>query len=274
MKQIGILPTLLTLTLCLLAPSVEAKTGKKKNKQPIKKIEVHCPTLNDIKDCPDTGCGKSLDPLLNQQKNIKEGDPDNFTNLPFSKFAKLPKTVPGYIGIGFPRDKLKEKGEGDMVRVVAFAIESRPQKSESGESCNCGFRAKDPKNTDVHIVLVSTPTLKLKANAGNGNSAVTNTRKKREARSQTAEYTPRVRDARNEDFDGSKLKDLINPNKGGFLKVRVTGLLLYDSEHALGGIKLLRRTDWEIHPIFRLEFCPKDKICLAASDTNWVDINN
>ena len=89
----------------------------------------------------------------------------------------------------------------------------------------------------------------------------------------TAEYSPRLRVTRNEEFDGSKLKDLIDPKKGGKLKVRVTGLLLYDSEHALGPFKLLRKTDWEIHPVFRLEFCPKDKTCLAASDENWVDIN-
>lgn len=188
--------TLLAVLLILTLPLVHAN-AKKKKKPPAKKIAITCPTaLNHISDCPDTGCGKSLDPLLNQQKN-----------------------------------------------------------------------------TDVHIVLVSTPTLKLKAKAGNGKSAITNTLKKREAKSQTVEYTPRVRDERNEAFDGSKLKDLIDPKKGGKLKVRVTGLLLYDSEHALGGLKLLRRTDWEIHPVFRLEFCPKDKTCLAASDTNWVDIN-
>jgi hypothetical protein len=115
--------------------------------------------------------------------------------------------------------------------------------------------------------------LKLKRRPGQAKTAASNTLKKREAKSQTAEYTPRLRVARNEEFDGSKLKDLINPKKGGALKVRVTGLLLYDSEHALGPFKLLRKTDWEIHPVFRLEFCPKDKTCLAARDVNWVDIN-
>lgn len=237
------------------------------------KIKIPCPTtLNDINDCPDTGCG-TVDPHLNTQKNVTVGDPDTFTNMTFSKFSKLPKTVQGYKGIGFPRDKVRERGEGNMVRVVAWAIDSRPQKSKTGESCNCGFNGSDPKQTDVHIVLVSTPTLKLTAKAGGGKTAVTNTLKKREALSQTAEYTPRLRVSRDEEFDGSKLKKLIDPKKGGKLKVRVTGLLFYDSEHALGPFKLLRRTDWEIHPVFRLEFCPKDKTCLAGSDENWVDIN-
>ena len=104
MKRSGVLLTLLTLALCLLAPSAEAQRAKKKKKKPpAKKIEIVCPTvLNDIDDCPETGCGKSLDPLLNQQKNTTQGDPESFTNMTFSKFAKLPKTVPGYIGIGFP----------------------------------------------------------------------------------------------------------------------------------------------------------------------------
>ena len=280
MKRLRFLVALLALVLCLIVPSVQAQSGtKKKKKPPAKKISITCPTvLNGLNDCHDTGCGKSLDPLLNQQKNSTQGDPDAAENMTFTKFAKLPKIVPGYIRIGFPRDKLKERGEGDMVRVVAWAIDSRPQntrdKKKRGESCNCGFNGvDDPENTDVHIVLVSTPTLKLKAKAGQGKTAAFNTLKKREAKSQTAEYTPRLRVARNEEFDGSKLKDLINPKKSGALKVRVTGLLLYDSEHALGPFKLLRKTDWEVHPVFRLEFCPKDKTCLAASDDNWMDIN-
>jgi hypothetical protein len=57
------------------------------------------------------------------------------------------------------------------------------------------------------------------------------------------------------------------------LKVRVTGLLLYDSEHALGPFKLTRKTDWEIHPVVRLEYCPKNKACADKGTANWVDIN-
>ena len=161
-----------------------------------------------------------------------------------------------------------------------------PQKSKKGESCNCGFNGSDPKQTDVHIVLIDDATLKLKAKATpakppseknpkgvKAKSAAFNTLKKREALSQTAEYTPRVRVARNEEFDSSKLKKLITANKGA-LHVRVTGLLFYDSEHALGPFKLLRKTDWEIHPVYRLEFCPKDKTCPDKGDDNWVDINN
>lgn len=38
------------------------------------KIKIPCPTsLNDINDCPDTGCG-TVDPHLNRQKNIRSLD--------------------------------------------------------------------------------------------------------------------------------------------------------------------------------------------------------
>lgn len=133
--------------------------------------------------------------------------------------------------------------------------------------------------------LVDEETLKLKAKATKAQppsakhpkgvkaqTAARNTLKKREALSQTAEYAPRIRVARSEDFDGAKLKKMIDPIHGGRLFVRVTGLLMYDSEHAFQN-PLTRRSSWEIHPVFRLEFCPKGKDCEANSDTNWVDIN-
>jgi hypothetical protein len=250
------------------------------------KITVPCPTkaaLNaqGINACPDTGCGL-LDPLLNRQKNIRVGNPDTAKDITFADLAALKDQVQGFQGIGFPRGALAHPngsslGEGQMVRLVAFALDARPQNTQDpnkkGESCNCGFNGvNDPEHTDVHIVLVDGPTLQLTAPAGGGKTAVFNTLKKREAVSQTAEYTPRVRVARNEAFDGAKLKGLIDPMNGGVLTVRVAGLVMFDSEHAAEH-PLLRHTNWEIHPVFRLEFCPKNKTCSAGSNANWVDIN-
>lgn len=250
------------------------------------KITVPCPTqavLNaqGINACPDTGCGL-LDPLLNKQKNIRVGDPDTAKDIAFADLAALKDQVQGFQGIGFPRDALQHPngsslGEGQMVRLVAWALDARPQNTQDlnkkGESCNCGFTGvNDPQDTDVHIVLVDDPTLNLTAPAGGGKTAVFNTLKKREAVSQTAEYTPRVRVSRNEAFDGAKLKSLIDPMNGGVLHVRVTGLIMFDSEHAVEH-PLLRHTNWEIHPVFRLEFCPKNKTCSSGSNLNWVDTN-
>jgi len=190
--------------------------------------------------------------------------------------ADLPKVVSGF-KIGDHRDKLAALGEGKMIRVVAWALAAR---TEGGETCNCGL--KNPKDTDVHIVLVSDETLKLKAKATpaqpandthkavKARSAVFNTLKKREAHSQTAEFTPRVR-LDHPNLIGQALQDLID-GQGGKLLVRVTGLQMYDSEHALGPNKLLRQNDWEIHPVFRLEYCPKGQTCELGSDANWRDV--
>jgi hypothetical protein len=280
MKRI-VIAILVALTFGLFTAEATAPP-KKKNKKPPPdcvafkkhdpiKTPVDCPSdeklaKEGIKACDENGCGGSVDKLLNQHKNTDKGDPDSFTNLAFTDFAAMPKCIQGYTGIGDPRDVLKQAGEGKMVRVVAWAIASRPQQSRKdkktdefkrGESCNCGFTGivdvdGGPKNTDVHIVLVETP-------------------QKSEAQSQTAEYTPRVRVKLKERFDGFELKDAIANNNGKLL-VRVTGLLMYDSEHAFVN-RLTRHSNWEIHPVFRLEFCPKKKTCTEGSNANWVDIN-
>src|SRR6266849_4792927 len=60
------------------------------------KIAVTCPsTLNSIQDCPDTGCGGSLDPNLNKQKNIRT-DNDAPVDKDFQDLSGLPDPVPGF----------------------------------------------------------------------------------------------------------------------------------------------------------------------------------
>jgi hypothetical protein len=278
-------PIVISILVSLLLIGAEAKT--KKTKKDDGKTTIKCPTQKQLKDgikaCPDTGCG-NVDPLLNKQKNIDTGNPDSAESKDFSYLFGLPNKVKGYKKIGSDREPLRDEGEGKMIRVVAWALDSRTQRSEHGESCNCGLNV--PINTDVHIVLVDDDTLKLKAKATpaqppsekhpkgvKAKTAAYNTLKKREKFSITAEFTPRVRRSRHEKFDGDALKALINPAKGGRLLVRVTGLQMYDSEHAVGPNKLLRHNDWEIHPVFRLEYCPKGKDCPKEGDTNWIDFN-
>ena len=128
-------------------------------------------------------------------------------------------------------------------------------RKEGGETCNC--KLTGPKNTDNHIVIVS-PKLKSPTLAAN------------EPTSQTAEFTPRVR-LNHANFTFGKLNPLIAA-QGGKLLVRITGQQMYDSEHALGGHHLKRKNDWEIHPIFSMEYCPKGKTCKAGSDANWKNI--
>jgi hypothetical protein len=60
MKRLVILLMLIVLSVSLLTPLSEGKTRKKKSTG--KKSAIPCaPTLNDINDCLDTGCGPSLD---------------------------------------------------------------------------------------------------------------------------------------------------------------------------------------------------------------------
>lgn len=147
------------------SPSTSASSGK---------IPVPCPTsLSKLQDCPDTGCGPSLDPNLNKQKNIRT-DSDTSSDKDFHDLASLPDPVSGF-AIGDTREKLTALGEGKMIRVVAWALIAR---KGSKESCNCGLSA--PADTDNDIVLVdpvsTNPTLAAD-----------------EPNSQTAEFAPRVR---------------------------------------------------------------------------------
>jgi hypothetical protein len=204
-----------------------------------------CPGITEISDCPPEGCGKGGDADLNNAKNIRVADGSTATL----------KTVQWWKELKNPwgrdcrnREKLSELGEGQMITVVAWALAAR---AEGQETCNC--KLAEPKDTDNHIVLVDpkfkSPTLK-----------------RNEAHSVTAEFTPRVRlDHLN--FTQATLQSLIDPTwkpgqkpEKGKLMVRVTRRLMFDSEHYCGPFQLKRENDWEIHPIFKMEYCAKEKM--------------
>jgi hypothetical protein len=100
-----------------------------------------------------------------------------------------------------------------------------------------------------------------------------------EAHCVAVEFTPRVK-LDHPNFGRAKLNPLIDSNwtesksnPTGKLKVRMTGILMFDSEHYFG-TPLERENDWEIHPVFKVEYCPKDKTCDGDSDENWVDLDS
>src|SRR5437588_243712 len=205
---------------------------------PSGKMAIKCPKkLNSIKDCPDTGCGPSLDPNLNRAKNVDSvsGSPETMT---FSDMQALPDPVAGF-AIGDPRDKLTALGEGKVITVEAWALVAR---KGGGESCNC--KLLSVADTDNHIVLID-PSVKNP------------TLVKNEPNSETAEFTPRVR-LDHPNLARAKLQPLITAG-GGKLKVRITGQLMFDSEHSLGG-HLKRKNNWEVHPVTGLKYCKK-KTC-------------
>jgi hypothetical protein len=241
------------LLLCVLSAITFSATSDakppKKTSAPSGKVTLPCPaTLNSITDCPDTGCGL-LDPNLNKRKNIRSDDQTAETKT-IQNMKDLPDPVAGF-KIGDPRDKLTALGEGKKIAVMAWALVVRKGGSES---CNCKLTAV--ADTDNHIVLVdpSVPSPTLVAN---------------EPDSETAEFTPRVR-LDHPNLSRAKLLPLITTG-GNKLLVRVTGLLMFDSEHSLEG-HLKRHNNWEIHPVMALEYCPKAKKCTAGSNANWVNI--
>src|SRR5262249_48434871 len=94
----------------------------------------------------------------------------------------------------------------------------------------------------------------------------------RELESVTAEFTPRVR-LDHPNFTREKVQPLINATQQKALLVRVTGPLLFDSEHFIRN-PLVRVNNWEIHPVLKLEFCENGSTCKANSDTGWKSLDD
>jgi hypothetical protein len=219
-----------------------------------------CPEVDSIADCPDEGC--SGDSELNRRKNVRADD-----QAPKLKTIEEMKELPNPDTRRFRSDNrdrsvLNEMGEGEKITVVAWALTARPG---GKESCNCKLGGQ--QDTDNHIVLVD-PALKRPTLT-----------KKTEDHSVTAEFTPRVKPD-HQGFKRAKLNRLIDPdwdggsgNPDGKLLVRVTGLLLFDSEHYFGNA-LHRENDWEIHPVLKLEYCPDGATCRGDNDENWVDLDS
>lgn len=274
-----------TLLLVLFVLTSLGGAQRRRNPRPAPdgKTDVKCPgSLNDITDCmtlnPDTGCGH-LDVNLNKQKNIRSDDRSP-SQKELQDIKNLPDPVAGF-KIGDPRDGLKEigaggLGEGDKVTVVAYALVAR---SGSSESCNCNLtRAAD---TDNHIVLVDEAALdQFPAFVPGKHSALTvkqiAARKlkvlhDRERDSITAEFVPRVR-LDHPDLKGSRLQALIKTAPRDALKVMITGLVMFDSEHSFKPLPNGRHNNWEVHPVLGLKYCPIDKTCPNRSSSNWKDL--
>ncbi len=86
-------------------------------------------------------------------------------------------------------------------------------------------------------------------------------------------YDEKINGANHHPNFTSKLQKRINKTKQGALWVRVTGQLMFDSEH-FHHLKLNRATQWEIHPILKLEYCSKGEMCRIDSDDNWEDLDD
>lgn len=262
--------TLVLVALCLSAP---LPTALGETLKPVRK----CPKT--LADCPPEGCTTSheVDGNLNSRKNIMTGDAEAQGDAEPQTLASMKALKnPKHFVQGGSRDELEALGEGKLVRVTAFLLTA---KVEGSESCNCGLNdeeEEDPDvgvNTDNHLVLVSGSTVKkfpLPANV-----SVPQWKKnlaKREQESITAEFTPRVR-LDHPNFTRAAVRPLILKAPQMALPVRVTGLLMFDSQHFLEH-PLARVNNWEIHPILKLEYCPKSASCTADSDEGWQSLDD
>jgi hypothetical protein len=209
-----------------------------------------CPTtIEGIEDCPDPGCGENGDVELNQAKN--RVDIPASTAVKHKTLASMRAlSQPARWDTGNDRSSIRTAGkEGTPVALMGWVKDVKPG---SGESCNCGLSRR--VDTDIHLVLVSDP------DDGPETSI-------------TAEITPRIRANGHSDWLYKNVNDLL----GQF--VRVTGWLMLDTKHIhqthrLPGERtnkgLVRATNWEVHPVTKLEVCQKSESACKAND-GWED---
>ncbi len=198
--------------------------------------------IASLDDCPVTGCGELGDAALNMAKNRIE-IPTVVKRVTLDDIRRIPQ--PESWNTGADRSSIQGPGlEGSAVSMTGFLLKA---KAEGKESCNCGLSHR--ADTDVHMVLVS------KLPDSESIEAIAESEKD----SVTAEITPRVR-GHNEKWLYRNVNDL----EGSYL--RVTGYLMLDSKHfpqaqVLQGERvnkgLSRATNWEVHPITKLEVCTR-----------------
>src|SRR5260370_35824567 len=108
--------------------------------------------------------------------------------------------------------------------------------------------------------------------SGTTKAAIAATQKDREAESTTAEFTPRVR-LNHPNFTYETMQPLVDATPQKALWVRVTGQLMFDSEHFLHN-HLDRVNNWEIHPVMKMEYCTTGASCTIGNDAGWKSIDD
>jgi hypothetical protein len=258
------LTAVLLLAIAFPATVSPQPSPKKTGTQTAAKKKPKPPCVTKFEDCPDEGCGGQFDPNLNRLKNIRSKDGDaKMQTLAWMKKLDDPENF----SQGDSREELASLGEGEKITVVAYLLVAKPELG--GESCNCGFHT--PEETDNHLVLVSKTTVDKfpVASSSAANKAVFHSR---ELESETAEFTPRVRQT-HPNFTREEVQPLIDATPQKALLVRVTGQLLFDSEHFIKN-HLVRVNNWEIHPVLKLEVCETGNKCKPNNDAGWKSLDD
>jgi hypothetical protein len=200
-----------------------------------------CPEgIDDIDHCTmPGGCGELGDDLLNRAKNRTDMPPATAQVQVMSTAEMKALPQPKTWDTGMSREKVRQAGEGKLVSLTGYL---QVAKHEGAESCNCDLTRR--ADTDVHMVMVSDL-------------------EDEETDSVTAEITPRFRESANH-LPGWLWVNVKNNLEGEY--IRVTGRLMLDTKHIpqlhrLQGERankgLARATNWEVHPIMRIEVCRK-----------------
>jgi len=148
-----------------------------------------------------------------------------------------------YVDIGWsdleslPSDRVNDFVSAP-VRVVGFLSHKiKVENTGNGESTNCNLTADN--EVDWHIYLTDSPAQQI-------SDAV------------IVETTPRTRPQHK--WTTNMLAPLVDSQT----KVRISGWLMYDSEH-IGALGTQRATVWEVHPITKIE---------VQTNGQWIDLDN
>jgi hypothetical protein len=69
------------------------------------------------------------------------------------------------------------------------------------------------------------------------------------------------------------MQPLVDATPQKALWVRVTGQLMFDSEHFLRN-HLDRVNNWEIHPVMKMEYCTTGASCTIRDNAGWKSIDD
>jgi len=231
--------------ICLISTSITLEAATRHAKvRTLKHSAKGCRT--SLAQCPDQGCGGG-DAKLNVKKNRTDVPTGAVESWTFEEIMHIEGERPTTWQTGQDRTAVEELGEDTPIALVGYMIGAHPG---SPETCNCKLSGED--NNDYHINLVE-----------HKNDPATN--------SVVVEMTPRVR-LNHPNWKLDKLTSRLDSSNPPV--IRVTGYLLFDSEHVSrsGGE---RETIWEVHPVTKLEFCTSsDDPGTCESSGTWQSLDD
>jgi len=195
-----------------------------------------------LNSCPPEGCGGG-DPKLNVKKNRTDAPAETPESWTFDEILHLEAERPSQWSEGQDRTEVEELGEDTPIMLSGYLLGAH---AGGAETCNC--KLSGAENNDIHINIVQNRTDKIT------DSIVT-------------EMTPRTRASHSGWDRAQDVFDQLTAN-GRRPYVRVTGYLLFDSEHVSrsGGP---RATIWEVHPITAFDVCSSTTAAVCDKGNSW-----